>query len=159
MSSVPPQVEIITGRIIRRQIERALALGCLLFGAVLVLRPTVFDNRFYGLFDGIISQELFGLGIFTLGLVRIVVLIVNGFWPVGPQVRYYLSVGSFLFAWLPFTLSFAWFALNIVLHDGPGAVLPGVILAPICAWVEIMCAVALRAWIEALARERAGCLA
>lgn len=159
MSTVPPDIEIVIGRIIRRNIERALALGCLVFGAILVLRPAVFDVRFYSLIEAFVTQQTFGLTLFALGLVRIVVLIVNGFWPVGPQVRFCLSVGSFLAAWLPFSLCFWGFALNIVLHDGPGAILPGVILAPICAWVEAMCAVALRAWIEALATERRECKA
>ncbi|MCA9271258.1 MAG: hypothetical protein KDA41_22400 [Planctomycetales bacterium] len=154
MSTVPPNIEIVIGRIIRRNIERALAFGCLLFGAILVLRPAIFDSRFYGLLENLISQQAFGLALFSLGVVRIVVLVVNGFWPVGPQVRFYLSVGSFIIAWLPFSLCFWGFALNVVLHDGPGAILPGVILAPICAWVEAMCAVALRAWIEALAAEQ-----
>lgn len=151
MASAPNSVEVIAGRIMRRNIERALAFACLAFGSLLILYDGIFaSSPFYGLIAMAVDQHLFGLALFALGLVRVVVLIVNGFWPVGPQVRLALSNATLLCAWVPFTLSFWSFALNVILREGPGGISPGVILAPIVAWAEAMCALALRAWIEAV---------
>lgn len=87
MEHHPSNVEVETGRIMRRQIERALALACAVFGWALISVPGIFDSAFYSIIGHFASQQTYGGVLFGLGLARLIVLIVNGYWPVGPTVR------------------------------------------------------------------------
>lgn len=142
-------VEVETGRIMRRQIERALAAACMVFGWALIAVPGVFDAAFYSIIEHFASQSTYGGVLFGLGLARLIILIVNGYWPVGPIVRLGLSAATSVIVWVPFVASAAWLAIEELGGHSPGAIVPTLVLAPVVGWCEIMCAVSLRAWIEA----------
>lgn len=147
--SAPEDVEVVTGRIMRRQMERGMALACLLFGWTLVAVDGIFDVPLYRILNHFLTQQVYGALLICVGGARLLTLIVNGYWPVGPKVRLGLSVITCIVAWIPFTISFSWFSIEALGGHRPGAILPGVVLAPLIAWCELMCALALRAWIEA----------
>lgn len=154
MSGAPLPIEVQAGRMMRRQIERALSLALAVFGLALIVEPGTFDTAaLYQWYDGF-PQSLYGATLFGIGAVRLVVLIVNGHWPVGPHVRFGLGMASLFAAWIPFTLCYAWLALRFVLDEGGGSIQPGVVLAPVAAWVEMMCCTALWAWVEELKGQR-----
>ncbi len=149
MEHHPSNVEVETGRIMRRQIERALALACAVFGWALISVPGIFDSAFYSIIGHFASQQTYGGVLFGLGLARLIVLIVNGYWPVGPTVRLGLSAATSVVVWVPFIASSVWLAIEEFSGHSPGAIVPSVVLAPVVGWCEIMCALSLRAWIEA----------
>ena len=54
---------------------------------------------------------------FTLGVIRLVVLVVNGWWPLSHSVRRYLSIAFLFFVWLPLASCFWW---NVLVDAAEG---------------------------------------
>ena len=54
----------------------------------------------------VVPGELWGGVFILLGTARLVTLIVNGFWPVGPTVRWSLSITCIMVVWMPIVVSF-----------------------------------------------------
>jgi hypothetical protein len=143
-------IEAVTGRIVRKNTERGLSVAAGVIGLLFLVGPQAFTaGSIYDLMGRIAPQSAWGTALFGLGLSRLFVLWVNGFWPIGPKVRMCLSLATFFFCWVPFVLSFWWFAFLRLTGEVSGPPPVGAVMSPLIAWCELMCFVALRAWVEA----------
>ena len=74
----------------------------------------------------------------VFGAIRLTVVIINGFWPLSPDVRWAMSIASLLLVWMPLSSGY-W----MMLPTTQG--FPALILGPIAFVVEANCLFALSA--------------
>ncbi len=124
----------------RRVLEMTMALAIMALGVQLTRAPDdVFrvGGALYPLL--LIAPALFWTTVFTmLGTARLVIVIINGVWPLSPFVRWWMSAISLGFVWAALTAGY-W----IMLPATQG--FPALVLGPIGFIVEANCLFALSA--------------
>ena len=139
-----PAKELVLAKFTRKVNEWLLAGLTACFGFVMLVVPKehlssmIVDSMML-----LLPQLFWAIMFFTLGLLRMFCLCVNGWWPHSPKVRYWFSVFTLFSAWLPMTLSFVVGSL----------VLKGLFYAisltmPFIVACEAMTMLTLKTWIE-----------
>jgi hypothetical protein len=129
------------GKVLGRNIERAGAGWALVFSLMLVAaRPT---DSVYTLMRDAAPIEVWGWVVGVISAARVVTLIVNGWWPITLQVRISFCVATLTLVWGVLTMSYALDAVGGFGYAG-GHLMPGAVLAPFAATVELLCFLALR---------------
>jgi hypothetical protein len=105
-----------------RQIEWALATGATGWGAILIQNQDVFERPFYQPLERMFPAAVWGWGMFSLGLLGLVVLFINGAWRRTPFFRQ-VSSGGRMIAWAGLLFS----ALSVDWQT-PGAMIYAMIL-------------------------------
>lgn len=132
------ELEAVVGNRNRRIHEMTLAIGTIALGVVFSMVPDIYTRSSLFDFMGLIPANVWGLYFTALGASRVVVLTINGYWPLSPLVRWNYSLISIFTIWTPITASFLVSALQ-------GLVTAGVSLAPMGIIAEATCLYALSA--------------
>lgn len=133
-----PNIEAHVGNRTRRLLELAMAAAVLGLGIQLSGNPDEVFKPEGALAPLMILPRTFWTQLFTvLGSVRLVVVIINGFWPLSPLVRWYLSLAT-LAIWACITWGY-WRMLPAT------SGFPALVLAPVVFIVEANCLFALSA--------------
>lgn len=143
-----PEQERRVGRTMRRGTERGLSLAAGIIGLIFIIRPGLFDNPLYYLMGLLAPPAVWGILFLLIGAGRGLFLFINGHYPQGPYVRYWLSLLSFFCIWLPLSAVYIWYDLSVIMGH-KGYVLLGGVSLPYMAWTELLSLLALQAWIEA----------
>ena len=105
------------GRIFRKVLESIAAVSALLLGLMFVSSGYSSPRDIYLPLSLIAPAWAWGTLMLMLGAIRVVVIVVNGWWPYSHRARKYLS-GMFIFGiWLPLGACFWWYFVGDVLGD------------------------------------------
>jgi hypothetical protein len=123
--------EAAVGNRTRRLLECSMALATMLLGLQLTAFPedVMRPGGALDLLSALMPAPVWTLGFIILGSMRLVVCIINGYWPLSPHVRWAASAMTLVLVWLPLAVGY-W--LN--LPDTKG--FPALILGPIALLVE-----------------------
>lgn len=128
------------GKVLGRNIERAAAAWALLFSLLLVVTTPV--APFYAPVAKLVSLPVWAWAVGVVSASRVIVLIVNGYWPITFQVRIAYSIVTLLLVWAVIC------GLSLMSTATRGVVFPSIALAPLAATVELLCFLSLRARLE-----------
>lgn len=130
------------GKVLGRNIERAAAAWALLLSpALAVSQPTA---PYYDPILRFMPLPVWAWMVGAMSAARVVVLIVNGWWPITFQVRIGFSIATLLMVWSVLAV-LAW-----VSYTTRGAVYPTIALAPLAATIELLCFLSLRTRLESV---------
>lgn len=106
-----------------RASEWVSALILTIWGAYVILHPGLFDGvtaPVWQVHKALATQEVWGFGAFTAGIIRVVALFINGRWGLTPLIRVATSFLSvFVWFWVAVGLFLADFAnTGIVVYSG-----------------------------------------
>lgn len=134
-----PELEAAVGRRLRRIYEMNMALAILGLGVLFILNGRMFEpGTALEPMASMLPGLVWSLAFVMLGTARLVTLIVNGFWPLGPAVRWWLSAASLVTAWLPIAAAY-WLMLPEL------SAFPTLVLGPFAVIGEASCLFALSA--------------
>lgn len=108
------------GRIFRKSTEAIGAVAAIVCGLQFVLFGfgNTEDAAIFLPMAMAAPASFWGLAMFSLGVTRILVLIVNGWWPLGHVVRKWLCVGFIFGVWAPLAACFSWTIVKELLDTG-----------------------------------------
>ena len=130
------------GKVLGRNIERAAAVWAALVSLILAAtQPTV---SYYDPIVRFMPLSVWAWMVGAMSVSRVVVLIVNGYWPVTFQVRIGYSIATLMLVWMVLA-GLSWLAFH-----QRGVIYPGAALAPLAVSIELLCFLALRARLESV---------
>jgi hypothetical protein len=133
------ELEARVGNRTRRAQEMKMSLAVLGLGIMFALDGRLFNEGEALWMLGVFVRPSLWAQVFTMiGMARLVVLIVNGFWPVGPTVRWVLCIISLFIVWMPIAVAY-WMMLPMTLGY------PALVLSVIAVIGELICLFALSA--------------
>jgi ABC-type Na+ efflux pump permease subunit len=143
-----PQLEAMVGARTRRINEMQMAVACLLLGVMFAISGQVFDAGapLHNL-QWIAPASAWAIWFQFVGTVRLIVLIINGYWPLGATVRRCLSITCLATAWIPIT---AGYLLTFEMSLG----YPAMVLSAIAVIGEVNILLALSAYRAERRRDR-----
>lgn len=125
------------GRIFRKVLEGTAGLVALLIGLQMILLIPAKDIQVFVPMLLFAPLPVWGIGMVVLSVVRISILVVNGWWPWSALVRKYMSILFMVFVWFPLVASYVWSMWeSLVVHQD--RILPGIAFAAYCASVEFL---------------------
>ncbi len=129
-------VDAWVSKLVRRHLEIVLAVGTIALGFGWSMCPRTFaDQPAYGLMAMLAPQYVWGWVATFLGGLRLAFLIVNGFYPRSPIVRYVLALATLFTVWLPLWASFVEFFIE-GLRSQASLFLPGTVGFMMIIWIE-----------------------
>jgi len=141
------------GRVFRKITEFVAALAALTCGAQFIVFGYSSGMDIYQPMRIVASADMWGLLMVILGVTRIVVLAVNGWWPHSILARKWLSCAFLFGVWLPLGACFWWnFVVCIAEHNYK--TFPGLSYSVFTAGMELMIFYAHSTYVYA-AKERA----
>lgn len=126
------------GRVFRKSTEAIGAVAAIVLGLQFILYGFSSVANIYLPMSIIAPAQIWGIEMFSLGLLRITVLIVNGWWPLGHLVRKWLSVGFIFGVWAPIATCFWWTFFIELFDSAPNKVYTGIAFGVFALGIELL---------------------